>query len=201
MAMGSARLWAEEAGNLVFFRGGWASLSSNRANELFTDVNGASGVRQTGTEGYYIGAGLDLMLSRDAWGLTKDIAVLGEIGVEYKRWDSTTTFNTGTVFAGGPQSKTPLTMLTVDVAPKVKFMQGSRLQPWVIPIGVDFHVISPPSNTTTYLDIGAQWGAGAEYRLWKEFKVGVDGRYHLASGATGTVNNYGTVGAYVGIGF
>ena len=210
---------AEETGNEVFFRGGWASLMSNRSNELFTDVHGSSlGTgSQTDKNGYYIGAGLDLMLSRDVWGLMKGIAIVGEIGVEYKRWNSTSTLNTGNLGAGGctgctpaplaltvqntNQTRTPLTMLTVNVAPKIKFMQGSRFQPWVIPIGLDFHVISPPSNSTTVLDIGVQWGAGAEYRLWKELKVGVDGRFHLASGATGTTNNFGTVGGYVGIGF
>lgn len=58
-------------------------------------------------------------------------------------------------------------MLTVDIASKVKFMQGSDFQPWIIPVGLDFHVISPPSNQTTVLDIGVQFGAGAENRVWK----------------------------------
>ena len=209
---------AEGLGNELFFRGGWAALTIDSGNGLFTDVHGQSvgSTSQTGKNGYYIGAGLDLMLSRDVWGLMKGISVLGEIGVEYKRWNSDSTLNTGNIGvngtgalavggAGAPagtnKSKTPLTMLTVDVAPKLKFMEGSAFQPWVIPVGLDFHVISPPSNTTTVLDVGVQFGAGAEYRLWKELKLGVDGRFHLTSGATGTVNNFGTLGAYVGIGF
>jgi hypothetical protein len=92
-------------------------------------------------------------------------------------------------------------MLTVDVAPKIKFWEDSRLRPWIIPIGLDFHVISPPSNQVQYLDIGVQFGAGAEYQIYKAFRLGVDGRFHLASGATNTTNNFGTVGAYVGISF
>ena len=32
----------------------------------------------------------------------------------------------------------------------------------MIPIGLDFHVISPPSNQTQYLDIGVQFGASEE---------------------------------------
>jgi hypothetical protein len=80
-------------------------------------------------------------------------------------------------------------------------MQGTDFQPWIIPVGLDFHVISPPSNQTQYLDIGVQFGAGVEYRIWKELWLGMDARYHLASGATNTVNNYGTAGAYVAIGF
>lgn len=38
--------------------------------------------------------------------------------------------------------KVQLTMLTIDIAPKLKFMEGSRFRPWIIPIGLDFHVIT-----------------------------------------------------------
>jgi hypothetical protein len=92
-------------------------------------------------------------------------------------------------------------MLTVNVAPKIMFMEGSRFRPWIIPVGLDFHVISPPSNDSTYLDIGAQFAVGAQYRLWKAFHLGVDGRFHLATNQTDTTNNFGTVGGYVGIAF
>jgi len=195
---------AEDTGNRVFFRGGFAALNSDRSNELFTDGHTAAG-SNNGNTGYYIGAGQDIMLSRDMWGLTKNIALLGEIGVEFKRFNSETVANSDTsgvtgVSSGGT-SKMQITMLTVDVAPKVKFMQGSDFQPWVIPVGMDFHVISPPSNQTSVLDIGVQFGTGAEYRIWKELWLGVDGRYHVASNQTNTVNNFGTVGAYVAIGF
>ena len=92
-------------------------------------------------------------------------------------------------------------MLTVDIAPKIMFMEGSRFRPWIIPVGLDFHVISPPSNDTTVLDIGAQFAAGAQYRIWKAVHLGVDGRFHLTANQTDTINNYGTVGGYLGIGF
>lgn len=194
------------SGNRVFFRGGFAALNSGRGGELFTDGHNAIGVgTNDDTSGYYVGAGTDLMLTRDVWGMLERVGILGEIGVEYKRWSSKTVANSDTTgvtgVSNGGLSKVQVTMLTVDVAPKIKFRQGTDFQPWVIPVGLDFHVISPPSNQTNYLDIGVQFGAGAEYRIWKELWLGVDGRYHLASGATNTVNNYGTVGAYVGIGF
>ena len=206
-------VWAEEqaptsdstttrTGNRVFFRGGWAGLNSGRGGELFTNVHGlAGGPSNDNSSGYYIGAGTDLMLTRDAWGLADKVGILGEIGVEYKRWSSQTVANSDTALTGAPFAKTQVTMLTVDVAPKIKFRQGTDFQPWVIPVGLDFHVISPPSNQTNYLDIGVQFGVGGEIRVWKELWLGVDGRYHLASGATNTVNNYGTVGGYLGIGF
>jgi hypothetical protein len=188
----------------VFFRGGFAALNSNRAGELFTDGHRTVGQNE-GSSGYYVGAGTDLMLTRDMWGMLKEVAIAGEIGVEFKRWNSNTVANSDTITVTGVSTgglnKVQMTMLTVNVAPKVKFMQGSDFQPWIIPVGLDFHVISPPSNQTTVLDIGVQFGTGAEYRIWKQFWLGVDGRYHLASNQTNSVNNYGSVGTYVAIGF
>lgn len=199
---------ATSTGNRVFFRGGYVGATSDRGGEVFTDVFGASG-RNDGNSGYYVGAGTDLMLTRDLWGMMKGIAVAGEIGVEYKRFNSQTVLEAvpSTCAAAGVATcslrtnTVQLTMLTVDVAPKIKFMQGSDFQPWLIPVGLDFHVISPPSNASNYLDIGVQFGAGAEYRIWKELWLGVDGRFHLASNQTNTVNNFGTVGSYLAIGF
>lgn len=192
-------------GNLVFFRGGFAGLSSGRGCEIFVDTGTCT---NNANSGYYVGAGLDLLLSKDTWGLMQGMSVLGEIGVEFKRFDSnTTTVAVPTVANAAAGTTFPtvnqvqVTMLTVDVAPKLKFMEGSVFRPWIIPVGLDFHVISPPSNQTQYLDIGVQFGAGFEYQVWKEFKVGVDGRFHLASNQTNTVNNFGTVGPYIGIGF
>ncbi|THJ23336.1 MAG: hypothetical protein CAF45_008040 [Nitrospira sp. CG24E] len=194
-------------GNRVFFRGGFAALNSNRGGELFTDGNNILGAgRNDGNTGYYVGAGEDIMMTRDLWGMMKGIAVVGEIGVEFKRWNSKTVANSDTpgvtlASTGNTLNEVQLTMLTVDIAPKVKFMQGTDFQPWIIPVGLDFHVISPPSKQTTVLDIGVQFGVGMEYRVWKELWLGVDGRYHLASNQTNTVNNFGTIGPYIAIGF
>ena len=145
------------------------------------------------------------MLTHDMWGMLKEVGIVGEIGVEFKRWNSNTVANSDTsgvtgVSTGG-LSKVQMTMLTVNVAPKVKFMQGGDFQPWVIPVGLDFHVISPTSSQTNYLDIGVQFGTGAEYRIWKQFWLGVDARYHLTSNQTNTTNSFGTIGPYVAIGF
>jgi hypothetical protein len=191
-------------GNRVFFRGGWATLNSGRGGELFTDGHNAAG-ENGGTGGYYVGAGEDIMLTHDVWGMMKEVGIVGEIGVQFTRFNSNTVANSDTRGVTGVSNagtnKVQLTMLTVDVAPKVKFRQGTNFQPWIIPVGLDFIVISPPSNQTTVLDIGVQFGAGAEYRIWKELWLGVDARYHLASNQTNTVNNFGTVGGYVAIGF
>jgi hypothetical protein len=179
-------------------------MLSDRAGELITDGHGAAG-KNDGTGGYYIGGGADLMITRDLWGLVPGVALVGEIGLEFKRWDSKMVANGDTAgvtgVSNGGLAKVQLTMLTASVAPKVKFRQGTDFQPWVIPGGLDFHVISPTSSQINYLDIGVQFGGGFEYRLWKELWVGLDSRYHQASNQTNTVNNFWTAGGYVGLGF
>ena len=197
VACGAWPVLAEEGtGNQVFFRGGAAGLNSNRSGELFTDAGRSGGRSNDSTAGYYVGGGLDLLMHKDFLGV-KGMSLLGEVGVEFKRWNS----NTGAQLAGlgAANDKIQMPMLTVDIAPKLKFMEGSKFRPWVIPVGLDFHVISPPANATNYLDIGVQFGAGFEYNFWGPLNLGVDARYHLASNQTSTVNNFGTVGAYLGI--
>ena len=191
-------------GNRVFFRGGAAGLTSDRAGELITDGHGVAG-KNDGSFGYSIGGGTDLMVTRDLWGMMSGVAVVGEIGLEFKRWGSNNVANGDTTgvtgVSNGGLSKVQLTMLTVSVAPKVKFRQGTDFQPWVIPAGLDFHVISPTSSQINYLDIGVQFGGGAEYRVWNELWLGLDSRFHLASNQTNTVNNFWTAGVYGAIGF
>jgi len=199
--------FAEETtstGNRVFFRGGYGEMLSDRACELITDGHCVAG-KNDGTGGYYIGGGADLMITKDLWGMLPGVALVGEIGLEFKRWDSKVVGNLDTVTVSGVSngglSKVQMTMLTASVAPKVKFRQGTDFQPWVIPGGLDFHVISPTSSQTNYLDIGVQFGGGFEYRVWKELWLGIDSRYHQASNQTNTVNNFWTAGGFVGFGF
>jgi len=191
-------------GNRVFFRGGAGGLTSDRGGELITDGHGLTGLND-GSLGYYIGGGTDLMVTRDLWGMMNGVAVVGEIGLEFKRWASSSVANGDLAgFTGGSTggpAKVQLTMLTVSVAPKVKFRQGTDFQPWIIPAGLDFHVISPTSSQINYLDIGVQFGGGAEFRVWKELWLGLDSRFHLASNQTNTVNNFWTAGIYGAIGF
>ncbi len=191
-------------GNRVFFRGGYGEMLSDRACELITDGHCVAG-KNDGTGGYYIGGGADLMITKDLWGMLPGVALVGEIGLEFKRWDSNVVGNLDTTgvsgVSNGGLSKVQMTMLTASVAPKVKFRQGTDFQPWVIPGGLDFHVISPTSSQTNYLDIGVQFGGGFEYRVWKELWLGIDSRYHQASNQTNTVNNFWTAGGFVGFGF
>jgi hypothetical protein len=186
-------------GNRVFFRGGYVGMMSDRKGEIFTDT-------LTGTNpadrGYYVGAGLDLLLARNFWGLLKGASAFGEINVDYKWLESArTTVAAPALLGDTTPNKVNVTMLTVSVAPKIKFNDGKAFRPWIIPAGLDVHVISPPSNRTQYLDVGVQFAAGVEYQVWREFKVGVEGRYHLAANMTQTVNSFWNAGPYVSIGF
>ena len=198
-------VWAEETqptGNMVFFKGGFVGFNSNRGGEFFTDCGLASNTcgQNNSSTGWYVGAGLDLVLSKDAWGMMSKTWAVGEIGLQFNRISSQTVLG-GVSAATGPAAKTQLTSVTIDVAPKIKFMEDSKFRPWIIPVGLDIMVISPPSNQTQYLDVGVQFGVGVEYEVWKAFKLGLDGRYHLMANMTNTSNSYGQVGPYVGISF
>jgi len=193
----------EGTGNQVFYRGGFVAMSSSRGNEFFTDCGlGAPNTcgQNNSTTGWYAGAGLDLVMSKNAWGGMDKTWVVGEIGLQFNRFNSQVV-NGGVSAATATPAKTQLTSVTIDVAPKIKFMEGSAFRPWIIPVGLDIMVISPPSNQTQYLDVGVQFGAGVEYELWRAFKLGVEARYHLMANMTNTNNSYGQIGPYVGISF
>lgn len=204
---------AEEIGNMIAFKGGFMRLNSDRADNLFTDARNPLGAGLNDNQnGWYVGAWLDLAMSKDAWGMMNGTWAVGEIGLQFNRIASKVVTNTGNIGVGttppaGLQvtSTTPsrqqLTMVTIDIAPKLKFMEGNAFRPWLIPVGLDIHVISPPSNQTQYLDVGVQFGAGFEWQVWKAFKLGMDARYHLTANMTNTSNSYMQVGPYVGIAF
>jgi hypothetical protein len=202
---GASPAMAEEGtGNMVFFKGGFMNLNHDRAGQTFADTGNAGGTGVNGGNGgWYAGAGLDLVLSKNAWGAMDKTWVVGEIGLQFNRINSSRVTNAATALSGldDLNRKVQLTMMTIDVAPKIKFMEGSAFRPWIIPIGLDFHVISPPSNQTQYLDLGVQFGAGFEMQVWKAIMLGVDARYHVTARMTNTNNDYFQVGPYVGISF
>lgn len=95
-----------------------------------------------------------------------------------------------------------VSQFTLTASPKIKFLKGNNFRPWIIPFGLSLNVISPPSNGVTVLNPGVQFGAGAEYRIWKAIHVGTDVRYNLTGRSVDGVNTDGlTAGGYLGIGF
>ncbi len=92
--------------------------------------------------------------------------------------------------------------LTLAASPKIKLFKGQAFRPWLIPIGFELSVISPPSDAITVLNPGMQFGLGADYKIWNNLYVGADARYHYAPDNIDGVNTNGvTAGGYVGIGF
>jgi hypothetical protein len=92
--------------------------------------------------------------------------------------------------------------LTLAASPKIKFMKGSNFRPWLIPAGMEITVISPPSDAITVLNPGMMFGAGADYKIWKDIYAGADVRYHHSFDNVDGVNPDGiTAGGYLGLGF
>lgn len=192
---GAVRAEDTAAGNMVFFRAGRAWLDRARGpGSITTNLgDGAS----TEDDGSLLGAGLDLLMSRDVYGRAPHTWLVGELSLEHK--------NFGPAPSGplitGQRPATRYSQLTIGIGPKLKFNAGKSLRPWLMPAALDFHVISPPSSGVTVLDVGLQSAAGLEYAITPEIKLGVDGRYHWADGQTDTDNDFGSAAAYVGLCF
>lgn len=197
-------------GNMVFFRGGYARQNEPRYGNILTDTAGLGGQVNGEQDGWYVGAGLDLVLSDDFFGAADSIEVLGEIMFEYKEFDQTelpigplpTLLNNvapGTV----PGSTTvKVNQFTLTASPKIKFMKGSDFRPWIIPVGLAIHVVSPPTNGVTVLEPGMHFAAGMDYRVWKNVFIGADVRYNLTFKTLDGVDLNGmTTGVYAGFGF
>ncbi|MGJ0489294.1 porin family protein [Methylobacter sp.] len=198
----------EHHDNTLFFRGGYAHADQARNGvSIQSDVVPIVAQDQADTDAWYIGAGFDFNLTHDVWGMLDNTEVLAELMFEYKEFAGNVAGNgiaqdpTALVAAGVPRSVT-VNQLTLTAAPKIKFMEGSDFRPWVIPVGLGLHVISPPSESITVLNPGIMFGGGADYRIWKDIFIGADARYHLTGGAADGVNTDGfTAGGYLGIGF
>lgn len=209
--------------NTLFFRGGYAHQNNDRGGTLDpTSVDALNlGSRDgvlvgpiTDKDGWYFGAGFDFGLTDDVWGLMDNTQVLGELMFDYAEFannqpNGLSPAETSTIAAatgiGLPAANTQgatVNMLRLSASPKIKFLKDKPFRPWLIPIGFELDVISPPSDAITVLTPAMQFGAGADYRIWKDIFIGADARYHYAPGSVDGVNVNGvTAGGYIGIGF
>lgn len=213
-SMKSAPVKAETKDNMVFFRGGYARNDNTRNGvSIYSDValsSAAPGVLggQPDKDAWYFGAGFDFSLNDDLFGFMDDTEVLAELMFEYKKFgyvQGNALTQEPTLLATGalatPRNVT-VNQFTLTASPKIKFMKDSAFRPWLIPVGFAMHVVSPPSESITVLNPGMMFGAGADYKIWKDIYVGADARYHLtASDADGVDTDGFTAGGYLGIGF
>ena len=194
---------------MLFFRGGFAHMLNHRNGVTIQNHVLPIGAQdQADRDGWYIGAGLDWNLTEDVWGIMPRTSVFAELMFEYKEFGhdvrgNGAVGNIPSMLAGGELNPIHVTVnqFTLTASPKIKFFEGSKLRPWIIPAGLGIHVLSPPSESITYIVPGVQFGAGFDYHLWKNFYVGIDGRYQLTSKTDGVKLSGMTAGGYLGIGF
>ena len=195
--------------NMVFFRGGFAhNLQHHNGLTFQSNVVTAGAQDRPDKNAWYFGAGFDFNLTDDAWGLAPKTSVLAELMFEYKEYSNhvqgNALANSPTQLVGGAENPRNVTVsqLSIYASPKIKFMEGSRFRPWIIPAGFGVHIISPPGESGSFFIPGAMFAGGAEYRIWKDIYAGVDARYHLTGGKKDGVDVDGlTAGGYLGIGF
>jgi len=204
--------------NMVFFRGGYGHADSKRGGTVDPTapggnsggvLNGAIG----GQDAWYFGAGFDWSLNDDLFGMMSGTEVLAELMFDYKELgeqaknglapEAVAILETvGYHIPGANTEKATVNQLTLAASPKIKFFKGQAFRPWLVPVGFELSVVSPPSDAITVLNPGFQFGLGADYKIWKDLYVGADARYHYSPDNVDGVNTNGvTAGGYVGIGF
>ena len=156
---------------MLFFRGGFAHAAQGRNGVTLQSSVAPLGAQEQGDkDAWYVGAGIDWRLTRDAWGAMARTDVFAELMFEYKRFggqQGNVLANSPTQLAGGALNPRRVTVsqFTLTVAPKIKFLEGSKIRPWIIPAGLAIHVISPPSESITVLAPGIMFAAGADYNI------------------------------------
>ena len=204
--------------NMIFFRGGYAHLNTTRDDILTGSAVGVqpvTGVSSSDRDGWYIGAGFDFSVDDNLFGLMDNTEVLAELMFDYREYGKQespngnanplcflVTRSVGGSVPGADCSTVTVSEFTINASPKIKFMKGSKFRPWLIPVGLQITVISPPTDGVTVFQPGMMFGAGADYNLWKNIYAGADVRYNLSLGDTDGVSTDGlTAGGYIGLGF
>lgn len=206
--------------NMVFFRGGYGHNNDQRGGTL--DPTGTAGLNVGGAQvfegaigdrdSWYFGAGFDWNINDNLFGMMNGTEVAAELMFDYKQLGERKQNGLNAVASGvigvpaavgavNTESAT-VNALTLAASPKIKFLKGSNFRPWLIPAGFELTVISPPSDAITVLNPGMMFGAGADYKIWKDIYAGADVRYHHSFDTLDGVNTDGiTAGGYLGLGF
>lgn len=187
----------KQLGAQVFFRFGGGFISGlSRGNGDYTDARASNGAND-GKSGLALGFGFNLPLMKDPiWGNT----VMGEVLVDYAQFSNNQVVPvTSALFRQPFLNEVRVNQLAVVGAPKYRVDSLGSLRPWVIPVGMAFLVNSPPSDNSSYIDLGIHFGVGADYRITKSISVGLDCRYNLNLTREGV--SWLTTGAYLGFDF
>ncbi|TPQ25059.1 hypothetical protein PL263_11820 [Methylomonas sp. EFPC3] len=199
--------------NLVAVRGGWTRLDQSRkagANQPGAILSGSDLLSDNGNaDGFYFGGAFDFNVNNDLFGLMDDTSFGIELGVEYSEFGTgqnnlTATYPAAlgtTGIAVSPGTSTD-NRLRINASPKIKFMHGSKLRPWIIPVGLELNILGVPSRAVSVLNSGMQFGGGVEYELFRGIVLGSDVRYHYStSKIDGTETDGFSAGGSVGFKF
>jgi hypothetical protein len=190
--------------NLVVVRGGWDVLNHARSGGSIL-ADGAVLSNNQNAQGYYYGAAFDYNINNDLFGLVDDTSFMVEFGVQYSEYGKGANSLVNGTAINGVATTSPTSTdarLRINASPKIKFMHGSKLRPWIIPVGLDINILGVPSNAVSVLGTGMQFGAGAEYDLFRGIVMGADARYHYStSNINGTGIDGFNLGGYVGFKF
>ncbi len=200
--------WAQmpvEVNGSTYWGGGIAGLINDRANEMFTDLNSSlTGSKPNDdTLGWYVSTGMEIPI----WGRSNGHVILGEINMDFRKFGGEEAGFPGS--GGGKGSgfeihRVDLIQISASFSPKYRFdnfHSSGRIWPWIIPVGLELGAISPPGPDVNPIDIGTVHGFGVDYMLNRYFIVGVDFRYHLASGINAIETSSFTSGVKVGLRF
>ncbi len=206
---------ARSKDNLVAVRGGWSKLDLARgsnAGAVPALTDGALLSNNENGDGYYFGGAFDFNVNNDLFGLMDGTSFGIELGVEYAQYGKgdnlvSQTYAEALLGSGGAgvatvENRATDARLRINASPKIKFMHGSKLRPWIIPVGLDINILGVPSNAVSVLDAGMNFGAGVDYEVWRGIVVGADTRYHYTtSDLDGTPTDGFNAGGYVGFKF
>ena len=198
----------------VRFTGGWATADEARGGfgvvaggGTLVGGIGASGDPLVGAagivndSGWDFGFGFDHHISHDGiLGLIPGTEFYAELMINYTEYsdDGAKSVVTGNAVT--------VNEISISASPKLKFdsLQSTLLgfKPWIIPMGVEINVISPPSGAVTVTSIGSVHAIGVEYNLLGNLWVGGEGRYHWSpDDVDGTDTDGFTVSGSVGFAF
>lgn len=200
--------------NLVAVRGGWTSLDKDRGSSngaLPALSKGALLSNNENNDGFYFGGAFDFNVNNDLFGLMDGTSFGIELGIEYAQYGEAVNTVSSTYVRALTNSATDTptddnratdARLRINASPKIKFMHGSKLRPWIIPVGLDINILGVPSNAVSVLNAGMNFGAGVDYEIWRGIVVGADTRYHYSTSTLdGTPTDGFNAGGYVGFKF
>lgn len=190
-------------------RGGWMHMNDSRgstANLVNSGIGSDILTSEVDDDAFYYGGAIDFNMNNDLFGLMDGVSFGIELGIEYSELGDKKVNGLGTALTAlhntPALSSVTVNMLRVSAAPKIRFMHGSKLRPWLIPVGLDLNIISPPSDAVTVLNSGMQFGAGVDYEILPNIIAGVDGRYHYSPDNVDGVDTDGfTLGGVIGFKF